>query len=552
MEKECKDHLGNTYNYITDMCAFYQIKSSIYRDRIRNGWSVKEALTVPVDVLKQQQQIHFHTEGIKDHLGNTYTNRAEMCSFYHITVKAYERRLERGWSLEDALTKPYQPVSAIYTDHLGNTYSSTKEMCDTYNIRPKTYRKRIRLGWSTERALTEPLQFAQQIKREQIKRELKSAQTSQSSKKVQKIHKKVQKIHKIKKTTILDHLGIEYPTLTKMCEKYNIPRQTFKNRTEKWGWDVERALTTPPKHYNEKSFVKKIFYDHLGNSYNTVGEMCNHYNITIKAYYNRIARGHSLEDALLTPMNDKNSECQDPFGNVFSCHREMCEYYGISLELFEQRLYFRKWTLEEALLIPKCMYIGEYRVAECLKRLNVKFYHDCTIKTIFTDLGISVDWNDFLSELQSKLGLTGCNWSKLKIQKLRPDFVIYTDEENKIRGIIEFDGEQHQNFVEFFFKTIEEFYRRSNTDFVKQSFWEYMNIPMLRIRHDQIDKIDDMVKDFIDNPQNYIHNHNTYLSEEEYWSILTKQKQQIELAFDSAYTCDNQIESEDEEYEIEC
>lgn len=48
-----------------------------------------------------------------------------------------------------------------------------------------------------------------------------------------------------------------------------------------------------------------------------------------------------------------------------------------------------------------------------------------------------------------------------------------------------------------------------------------------------IDTIDDMVEYFIDNPQNYIHNHNTYLSEDEYWSILTEQKHQLGLAFTS-------------------
>lgn len=58
-----------------------------------------------------------------------------------------------------------------------------------------------------------------------------------------------------------------------------------------------------------------------------------------------------------------------------------------------------------------------------------------------------------------------------------------------------------------------------------------MNIPMLRIRHDQIDLINDMVLDFIENPQNYIKSHNTYLSEDEYWSILTEQKEKLELAF---------------------
>lgn len=251
MKKECKDHFGNVYHSIKDMCDFYQIKSSTYHDRIRNGWSIKDALTVPIDVLKQQRQIHFHTEGIKDHLGNTYASRVEMCSFYCITIKAYERRLERGWSLKDALTKPlalnHQSV-LTHIDHLGNIYSSTKEMCDTYKIKPKTYRKRICSGWSIERALTEPLQFAQQKKKKD-----KSTQTSQSPHKIQKTRKSPNKF------ICYDHLGIEYPTLTKMCAKYNIPRQTFKNRTEKWGWSIEQALTTPPKHHAEKMFEKKYF-----------------------------------------------------------------------------------------------------------------------------------------------------------------------------------------------------------------------------------------------------------------------------------------------------
>ena len=114
------------------------------------------------------------------------------------------------------------------------------------------------------------------------------------------------------------------------------------------------------------------------------------------------------------------------------------------------------------------MYIGEYRVAECLKRLNVKYYHDCSIKTIFENLNINVNWSDFLTVLQKHLEIVGYTWSKQKIQRLRPDFVLYTDEDNTIKGVIEFDGKQHQNFVEYFFKTIEEFYRRSNADFVEK------------------------------------------------------------------------------------
>ena len=210
--------------------------------------------------------------------------------------------------------------------------------------------------------------------------------------------------------------------------------------------------------------------------------------------------------------------------------RDMAQKNGVNYSLLASRLKLG-WTTEEAITIPRRMYIGEYRVAKCLEKLNVKYYHDETLKTIFHKLNVQVDWNIFLTELQSKIKSSGLNWSASKIQRLRPDFVLYTDNDNKIRGVIEFDGEQHQNFVEYFFRTIEEFLYRSNADFVKQSLWEYLNIPMLRIRHDQVDMIDAMVKDFLDNPQHYIHNHNTYLTEDEYWSILAEQKAQIESVF---------------------
>ena len=177
------------------------------------------------------------------------------------------------------------------------------------------------------------------------------------------------------------------------------------------------------------------------------------------------------------------------------------------------------------------MYIGEYRVAECLKKLNVLFYHDCSIKVLFEKLDISVDWDEFLNEFQQRLSMAGFHWSKAKIEKLRPDFVLYEDAVNNIRGVIEFDGKQHQNFVEFFCRTMNVFYERVSYDCVKQTLWEYLEIPMLRIRYDQVNMIDEMVTDFVQYPSRYIYNHNTYLSEDEYWSVLKEQKVVLDSVF---------------------
>lgn len=170
---------------------------------------------------------------------------------------------------------------------------------------------------------------------------------------------------------------------------------------------------------------------------------------------------------------------------------------------------------------------------------SMKVTSNSCLKTVFENLHLpkDIDWDEFLSTLQKKFNRLGHRWSRKKIEKLRPDFVLYQDTDKRILGVIEFDGEQHQNFVEFFFKTIEEFLFRSNADFVKNTLWEYLQIPMLRIRHDQVDKINEMVTDFVRHLDNYITRHNTFLTEEEYWVPLTKEKEQIITAFPNLSLC---------------
>ncbi len=41
MSKECKDHLGNVYSSIRDMCKFWNISRGLYKNRIKDGWLLK-------------------------------------------------------------------------------------------------------------------------------------------------------------------------------------------------------------------------------------------------------------------------------------------------------------------------------------------------------------------------------------------------------------------------------------------------------------------------------------------------------------------------------
>ena len=388
-------------------------------------------------------------------------------------------------------------------DHLGKDFNSVQEMCDYWEIPRTTYENRIkRERLSLEDALTRP-------KKDIRKNNCKQCQ---------------------------DHLGNNFNSIKEMCEFYNISVTTYKRRLKK-GISVKNALIIPTINIIENQ--NKRCQDHLGNNFNSIKEMCEFWNITPGIYQTRFKRYKwSLEKTLTTQAKNYypfSIICQDHLGNKFKSMIDMCKYHNTSYQLCNRRIRELHWSIEEALTIPKNMTLGEYRVRQSLDKYNIQYIHNKTIKSIFKQLNFNIVWNSFLDELQKTLAANNINWSKSKIERLRPDFVLYRDKDNKITGVVEFDGEQHFNFVEYFFKVIEEFLKRSDADFVKNSLWEYLEIPMLRIRYDQVDLIDEMVLDFITKPEKYITNHNTYLTEDEYWAELKKNLNNINNSDDLGY-----------------
>jgi len=498
-KKECRDHLGNVYSSIKDMCAFYGVNPRTLQHRLDKGLSLKDSLELPVnrnriktyeieamckksgirdDLLYQRiRRYGWSAEKaatapkyrtpivVKDHLGNTFNSLNEMAKYWHISRQSYCDRIKAGMTIEEALTTPKRGESWTCFDHFGNEYASEASMCQHYHISKCTYRRRISQGMSVRDALTMPPKTTN------------------------------------KKKSVL-YNGQRYASLDELCTAKNININTVRQRINR-GHSIEEAIDNILHNTSNDSSIKKL---------------CSINNISYSLVRSRLSRGHSIEDALSMPVYPRKKVVTDHNGKVFPSIKKMCDEYKVQYKMFNKRIE-RGWSLQEALTIPSHMHIGEYRVAECLKRHNVTFYHDCTIKTIFKELHVDVDWNDFLTALQEDLSERGIEWTKQRIARLRPDFVLY--ENNGITGVIEFDGIQHQKIVEYFFKTLEDFMRRLNADFIKQSLWEYMNIPMLHIRHDQIDMIDEIVEDFLVHPNEYITNHNPFLDEYEYYAPMT-------------------------------
>lgn len=59
--------------------------------------------------------------------------------------------------------------------------------------------------------------------------------------------------------------------------------------------------------YKKKTWKNNVVRDHLGNTYRTKSEMCNHYGVMIGTYNSRINRGWSVEKAL-TGKESTNNE----------------------------------------------------------------------------------------------------------------------------------------------------------------------------------------------------------------------------------------------------
>lgn len=68
---------------------------------------------------------------VYDHMGNYFSSLSGMCKYCGISPDLYLKRLSRGWSQKDALTKARrnrQRVIKQIIDENGNVFSSVSEM----------------------------------------------------------------------------------------------------------------------------------------------------------------------------------------------------------------------------------------------------------------------------------------------------------------------------------------------------------------------------------------------------------------------------------------
>lgn len=285
------DHVGNEFETVFQMCAYYKVSESKYRSRMANGWSQEEALT---GIRKKKQ--------ITDHLGNVFASKTDMCQFYGIRETLFNARINAGKTLEEALLGVDEENELTIEDHLGNKYKNASQMCKAYGVRLDSYCQRKKRGWTLEEILT----------------------------------------GKKKSAPVTDHKGTSYPDVEEMCLEYGVQKTTYLNRINK-GWTIEEALTGVKK--------DSVVYDHLGNIFLTQKEMCESYGIKLGTFRTRMKSGFTLEAALTTDIGEPRSSgktVSDHLGNTYQSVKEMCAAHAVNPSTYQCRIR-NGYTVEEAL-----------------------------------------------------------------------------------------------------------------------------------------------------------------------------------------------------------
>lgn len=293
----------------------------------------------------------------------------------------------------------------------------------------------------------------------------------------------------MKKRIYQDHLGNSYSSKDALCKKYSISISSFNERIEK-GYTLKEALTKPCK-------GKIIYTDFDGVKYTNLRIVAKKYNVSKDRISAFLKQNKTFKQALRLTIKEKERNqkareklrYKDHKGNRYTSLNKMCETYGISRQLYTHRKK-ANWPLSKILeTSPNAVRSnGEYNIEVCLKKYKVKYKTNETIRNFFP-------YEDF--------------------GKLSADFIVNNS------CIIEFDGSEHFSpwRIQPFEKRIPSFLKLLERDNRKTALCEKYKIPLLRIRYDQINLIPELIEDFLSDPKKYLKRHNKLLSNKKYWSI---------------------------------
>ena len=143
------DFEGRVFPSKAQMLSFYGVPKSTFDSRIERGYSLKDALTLPK--LKNADKIE-----CVDHFGRVFPSKRAMANFYNVGVSTLNSRLKSGLSVRDALTLEVSNKSVRgieCTDLQGRLFPSLKNMANHYGVNSVSLSYWMKKGYTPAEAL---------------------------------------------------------------------------------------------------------------------------------------------------------------------------------------------------------------------------------------------------------------------------------------------------------------------------------------------------------------------------------------------------------------
>lgn len=314
------------YRSIKELCSKIGITYSTYREYRSKGYSIEQI----VDMADNKQfrttkrslvSIHI------DHKGIDYGNKPNMLKEYGLPKHVFDRRiLEEGMTLEQALTTPYkgkkQSLAEEYEQRKGEIYTNRQRL--TMKILDYKGFDDVTVEFVDDGTIIRHLRYAEIQKGSVLNPNYESPVT-------------LGKRKAIEGTSYLSKHGL-YVT----CEKYISSRELICK------YEDGTTITASSHAWRHDKLPYPFKYtDHAGNTFKTLGDMLEKYNVPEAVYFRRKADGWTLEEILLIPPGWR--ENKNSYSKLFESNG--VPYYGWKCPVCEREYVYSKANIRAHYLV---------------------------------------------------------------------------------------------------------------------------------------------------------------------------------------------------------
>ena len=298
------EYNGVKYQSLKEFCYEFELNYELVKRRLRNGWSLEDAISKP------RERVCTNIAKGFSYNGKEYSSFKSFCKEHSLNYDLVKSRLRNGWSLEDAISKPARVRrnmnsrdSNMGFSYNGKEYSSVYSFCKEYGLSYNLVKNRLRSGWSLEDAISKPARMYSNIAKG------------------------------------FSYNGKEYSSIFSFCKEHGLDYNLIKNRLMR-GWSLEDSISKS-KENNGKKFI------YNDKEYSSIRSFCKEHDLSYSIFYHGLGRGYSIEECIV--YQDIDIKKQSDFFYECNCKHCGLKFLG-TLEIAKKHAREHKEDYENMIL----------------------------------------------------------------------------------------------------------------------------------------------------------------------------------------------------------